>query len=157
MTTTTKRSGNKWTINELLTLQREYELLEWSVYQIAEKHQRTVMAILCRLKSEGFITSFKLARGFDVQAYKKSITTDNNSDDEDVDDDSSEYVDNQSDDDDDNDDEHDYEKEDEVDHLTDRVWSLQTSVNEISSIVKNIFGLLSNKQTALESSISNSV
>ena len=150
--TTTKRSGNKWTINELLNLQREYELLEWSVYQIAEKHQRTVMAILCRLKSEEFITSFKEARGFDVEEYKKSITSENN--DEHVEDDSSEYVDNQSDDDDD--DENDYEKEDEVDQLTDRVWSLQTSVNEISSIVKNIFGILSNKQTTLEASSTNS-
>jgi hypothetical protein len=150
-TTTTKRSGNKWTINELLNLQREYELLEWSVYQIAEKHQRTVMAILCRLKSEGFITRFREARGFDIEVYKNTISSDNKSED---DDDSSEYVDDQSDEDDD--DENDYEKEDEVDQLTDRVWSLQTSVNEISSIVKNIFGLLSNKQSTVESSTSSS-
>jgi hypothetical protein len=149
-TTTTKRSGNKWTINELLNLQREYELLEWSVYQIAEKHQRTVMAILCRLKSEGFITRFREARGFDIEVYKNTISADNKSED----DDSSEYVDDQSDEDDD--DENDYEKEDEVDQLTDRVWSLQTSVNEISSIVKNIFGLLSNKQSTVESSTSSS-
>ena len=155
MTTTTKRSGNKWTINELLNLQREYELLEWSVYQIAEKHQRTVMAILCRLKSEGFITRFREARGFDIQEYKNSISADNKSENEDDGDDSSEYVDDQSDGDDDDD--HDYEKEDEVDQLTDRVWSLQTSVNEISSIVKNIFGLLSNKQTTTESWSTNNI
>ena len=73
MSTTYKRNGNRWTINEILTLQREYELLEWSVYKIAEKHQRTVMAILCKLKAEGFIQHFKEARGFDVEEYKKSI------------------------------------------------------------------------------------
>ena len=30
-----KRAGNKWTINETLQLQREYELLEWTIQQIA--------------------------------------------------------------------------------------------------------------------------
>ena len=74
MSTTYKRNGNRWTINEILTLQREYELLEWSVYKIAEKHQRTVMAILCKLKAEGFIQHFKTARGFDIEEYKKHLT-----------------------------------------------------------------------------------
>ena len=36
--TMNKRAGNKWTINEILQLQREYELLEWTIQQIAEKH-----------------------------------------------------------------------------------------------------------------------
>jgi len=47
------RNGNRWTVNELLSLQREYELLEWTVQQIAAKHQRTERAILFRLESEG--------------------------------------------------------------------------------------------------------
>ena len=29
--TTTNRIGNKWTVNEVLSLQREYELLNWSI------------------------------------------------------------------------------------------------------------------------------
>ena len=45
----TTRHGNKWTVNELLSLQREYELLEWSVQEIAEKHKRTVEAILFKI------------------------------------------------------------------------------------------------------------
>ena len=69
-----KRSGNKWTINEVLALQREYELLEWPVYKIAKKHQRTTMSILCKLQAENFISYFKEARGFDIDAY--SNTTD---------------------------------------------------------------------------------
>jgi hypothetical protein len=166
MSTTYKRNGNRWSINEILTLQREYELLEWSVYKIAEKHQRSVMAILCKLKAECFIQHFKEARGFDVEEYKKSIDEsynfqNNNEQEEDADDDESEneccdeddeYVPQDDYEDDEEYYEDDYENED-VEQLTDRVWSIQTSVNEISSIVKNIFGLLSTKPTHIESHI----
>ena len=69
--TSDKRNGKKWTINEVLSLQREYELLEWSVSRIAEKHQRSVLAILCKLQSEGFITCFKESNGYyDVKEFK---------------------------------------------------------------------------------------
>ena len=61
-----KRRGNKWTVTELLQLQREYELLEWTVQQIAEKHQRSVDAILYRLEDEGFINSWSEARGYQM-------------------------------------------------------------------------------------------
>ena len=71
-----KRNGNRWTVNELLSLQREYELLEWNIQQIAEKHQRTERAILFRLESEGIITSWNAARGFDMESYKASIEED---------------------------------------------------------------------------------
>jgi hypothetical protein len=69
-----KRDGNKWTINEVLALQREYELLEWPVYKIAKKHQRTTISILCKLKAEKFISHFREARGFNIDVY--SNTTD---------------------------------------------------------------------------------
>ena len=55
---TNMRNGNRWTVNELLSLQREYELLEWNIQKIAIKHQRTERAILFRLESEGIITSW---------------------------------------------------------------------------------------------------
>jgi hypothetical protein len=61
---TYRRSGFKWTINELLSLEREYDLLEWTVQQMAEKHQRSVSAILYRLEDEGFINSWADARGY---------------------------------------------------------------------------------------------
>jgi hypothetical protein len=168
MSTTYKRNGNRWSINEILTLQREYELLEWSVYKIAEKHQRTVMAILCKLKAEQFISHFKEARGFDVEEYKKSFDESYNiqnneqkgNDDEDEDEDDEieccaeddEYVPQDDDEDDEEYYDDEYENED-VEQLTDRVWSIQTSVNEISSIVKNIFGLLSSKPNYIESEL----
>jgi len=61
-----KRRGNKWTVTELLQLQREYELLEWTVQEIANKHQRSVTSILYRLEDEGFINSWSEARGYQM-------------------------------------------------------------------------------------------
>jgi hypothetical protein len=58
------RSGKKWSVTETLRLQREYELLEWSIHDIATAHQRHVDAILFRLLKEGFIDSFETARGY---------------------------------------------------------------------------------------------
>ena len=124
------------------------------------------MAILCKLKAEGFIQHFKEARGFDVEEYKKSIdesynyqNSDEQEDDADddepenecCDEDDDEYVPQYNDEEEEQDEEDDYDYEDEdVEQLTDRVWSIQTSVNEISSIVKSIFGLLSSKPTSAE-------
>lgn len=47
------RHNKKWSVNELLALQREYELLDWSIDQIALKHQRTPNAIMHKLDYEG--------------------------------------------------------------------------------------------------------
>jgi hypothetical protein len=48
------RTGNKWTVNECLQLQREYELLNLSIDEIASRHKRTPYAIMYKLDSEGF-------------------------------------------------------------------------------------------------------
>ena len=45
----------KWTITEILALEREYELLELSVQEIAIKHKRTSSAIIYKLIAEGMI------------------------------------------------------------------------------------------------------
>ena len=142
MTVNNRRQGNKWTINELISLQREYELLELTVQEIAEKHQRSETAILYKLESEGLIESWNNARGF-VSSNKEQVEA------EDVEeccggDDDEEYQfveEAESDDDDISDD------ESEVEKLTERVWSLETSVGEISSMVKNIYSMLSAKQS----------
>ena len=47
------RTGFKWNVNELLSLQREFELLQWDIDTIAQKHQRTPNAIMYRLDQEG--------------------------------------------------------------------------------------------------------
>ena len=64
------RHNNKWTINELLSLQREYQLLEMSIQEIANKHGRTVEAILFKLQSEQFIDRWIDATGY--QEYSKT-------------------------------------------------------------------------------------
>jgi hypothetical protein len=48
------RAGFKWSINEILSLQREFELLGWDINQIADKHKRSPHAIIHRLDQEGF-------------------------------------------------------------------------------------------------------
>jgi hypothetical protein len=155
MTVNNRRQGNKWTINELISLQREYELLELTVKEIAEKHQRTETAILYKLESEGLIESWNSARGFVSEDYQNSVNQEDNNDkenneedqevggdDDDDDDEEYQFVEDVSDDDDISDD------ESEVEKLTERVWSLETSVSEISSMVKNIYSMLSAKQSS---------
>lgn len=51
---TSSRSGFKWSVNEVLSLQREFELLNWDIDTIANKHKRTPNAIMHKLEEEGF-------------------------------------------------------------------------------------------------------
>jgi hypothetical protein len=46
------RHNYKWTINELLSLHREYELLRLPIQLIASKHKRTTQAIIHKLIEE---------------------------------------------------------------------------------------------------------
>jgi len=129
------RRGNKWTINELLRLQREYELLELTIQEIAERHKRSVTAILCKLEAEGFIKSWDDARGFVVQDITQSNTIHDN-----IETEFSEVsVTN------------DYNETTEIDVLTDRIWTLETSVKEIGSMVKQMFdGMVNKKKNKLK-------
>jgi hypothetical protein len=54
----------RWNVNEVLRLQREYELLEMSVADIAKLHNRSINAIVCKLVSEGFVDCWENARGY---------------------------------------------------------------------------------------------
>jgi|LauGreDrversion4_1035100.scaffolds.fasta_scaffold00005_50 ribosomal protein S8 len=124
---TYKRNGNKWSVNELLQLQREYELLELSIQDIAVKHQRTVQSILYKLEAEGFIESWNEARGLNEwrseNKYDESQDEDNEDEEqltENNNDDATDAI-------------------SEIDDLTERVWSLETSVGEIRTMVKQMF------------------
>ena len=121
-----KRSGNKWTVNEVLSLQREYELLELSIQEIATRHSRSVEAILYKLEAEDLIEHWCNARGFHTDNYI-SFNQDNDDNDE-------EYEDDANDDDlsDDN-----SEDEDEIVNLTHRVNNLEDIVNEVRNMVTN--------------------
>jgi TATA-binding protein-associated factor Taf7 len=48
------RNGYKWSVNEVLSLQREFELLGMSIDLIAERHGRTANAIMYKLDQEKF-------------------------------------------------------------------------------------------------------
>ena len=148
--TTNMRYGNRWSVNEILALQREYELLEWSVQQIAEKHRRSVRAILCKLEAEGFITSWDEARGFVAEGCmteetEQSIVTESavndfestNIDSENIVQQNEELtiID-------------DFETSEDIGNLADRVWNLETSVSEISSMVKQMFDVMVSKKSS---------
>jgi hypothetical protein len=72
---TPRRNGNKWTVSELNSLQREYELLELTIQEIALKHERTAEAILYKLYGEQFIDEFHVARGYPEYAEQLQLTT----------------------------------------------------------------------------------
>jgi len=153
------RHGNRWNVNELLSLQREYELLEWSVDQIALKHKRTVNSILFKLENEGLISNWNEARGFVHSADADASATWKVSHDECSEDDEEEEMDDCNDEDyveeescsEMNDDCSDEDESSQVAKLADRVWSLESSVNDISIMVKQIFDSMISKKRPLSS------
>ena len=54
------RNGRPWTVNECLQLQREYELLELPIFEIARNHKRTAKAIMFKLDQEGLGNYYEL-------------------------------------------------------------------------------------------------
>ena len=156
------RHGKRWTINELLSLQREYELLELPVDTIALKHQRTVNSILFKLQEEGLISTWDEARGFDDVSVSPTWKTmgSMSQDEEDDDDDDDDDYDYEEDDEDfeDCEEDEDFEEDDEdceedvedntsqVSKLAERVWTLESTVSDISVMVKQIFDSVISKK-----------
>ena len=147
---TRNRIGNKWTINEVLSLQREFELLGWDIDQIAEKHGRTANAIMYKLDQEGFADYNVLYSNYhdlntnmpvnrtQKQVGLESSLSDNDDtvfDDED-DEDDVDYVDDEDYVDDGEEDEDDEDCEDYEDPLTERVAKLETALDEVKRILK---------------------
>ncbi len=50
-----RRANAKWTVNECLRLEREYDLLELSIQDIALLHERSPEAIMYKLDNEGIV------------------------------------------------------------------------------------------------------
>jgi len=57
---TCKRHRKKWSINEILSLQREHELLNLDLQTIANKHSRSINSIIHKLFAEGFTATLLL-------------------------------------------------------------------------------------------------
>ena len=131
---TYNRNGNKWSVNELLKLQREYELLELNIQDIALLHQRTVQAILYKLEAEGFIESWNEARGLNKWRKEKNYESEEDEDEDEVQplSPNNDLTSNES---------------TEIDNLTERVWSLETSVGEIRTMVKQMFDKMVENKT----------
>ena len=162
------RNGNKWTINEILSLQREYELLKWSIQQIASKHQRSINSILYKLENENFITSWNDARGFEKSYLHKlaqgsSTWRINNSINSHLNDDES--IESFDDDNDDDYEEEEEEEEEEYDEdcdnndiqlikLNERITTLESSFNDMSIMVKQIVDSLVDKKTKQKNLVS---
>ena len=134
------RNGFKWSVNEILSLQREFELLGWDVDEIASKHERTPNAIMYKLDQEGFADYNDLYSNYhNLNAPIQTENTtelyfdnDNDNDNDSVDDDSDEdYVDNGEEEDDD---------DDEIGNLSERVYGLEESISEIRDMLKQLLG-----------------
>ena len=119
------RSGFRWSVNEVLALQREFELLGWSIDQIAQKHNRTTNAIIFKLDQEGF------ADYNDLCSNLYNSESDNNSSEI-----SLEY--NY----DDNDSETDYNSENNVYKLSHRVYNLEKIILDININIKNMWSYI---------------
>jgi len=127
-----KRNGNKWTINETLSLQREFELLNLSLDEIAKKHQRTVSAIMFKLNAEGFADYNDLYDEYynmdsDI-TLKPSISECNDC--SSVDDDDEVSNDDRSDDD------NEYNT---IEEIADRIWNLETNMKDIGNMISRMF------------------
>ncbi len=93
--TDTWRNGYKWSVNECLQLEREFDLLQLSVPEIAKLHNRTVSAIIFKLQAEGLDTYNNLYiktygedyLGQEINNFICQETDDDPDDDDDQDDD----------------------------------------------------------------------
>jgi TATA-binding protein-associated factor Taf7 len=142
-----------------MSLQREYELLELPVDTIALKHQRTVNSILFKLQEEGLISTWDEARGFDDVSVSPtwktmgSMSQDEEDDDEDFEEDDEDFEEDDEDEEDDDfeeeeDDDEDCEEDNtsQVSKLAERVWTLESTVSDISVMVKQIFDSVISKK-----------
>jgi hypothetical protein len=77
------RNGNRWTINECLQLQREFELLNLPISEIACRHKRSPNAIMFKLDQEGLADFNVLYSNFhDLNDQMPTHFYTNNDDDE---------------------------------------------------------------------------
>ena len=84
------RHGFRWNINECLRLQREFELLQLDLFEIASLHGRTVNAIMWKLDAEGLASYDDLCNQY-YSNKLNNLVTDDEDDDEDVDDEEDDY------------------------------------------------------------------
>ncbi len=138
MTQLRSRFGNRWTVNECLQLQREFELLNLSIDEIAERHQRTPNAIMFKLDQEGFAEYNVLySNYYDLNSHIPTQQTNNNDDDDDEEDEEveqedQEYIPDQEEYDEEEDEDEDYEQDD--DDIKTHVMRLEKQVMALTEM-----------------------
>ena len=155
-TTDYKRFGNRWTINECLQLQREFELLNLSIDEISKRHQRTPNAIMLKLDREEFadynvLYSIYHNLNDDMEIHRKnSYDNEDEDDDEEKEENSSEYGDEDCANDEQDDDEQDDDDDgDDIDDLKHHVKRIEKQLNALTEMLlkqnnkKSIFSMLS--------------
>jgi len=148
------RHNFKWNVNELLSLQREYELLEMTIQDIAIKHERSIDAILFRLQKEGFIETWIDARGYQEYSktlpylagsldsginaydYDEDVTDDDLANDKDSDYEEENEI---------SEDDENYEDEDEYDiyNVNQRIWGLENAIKDIKGVINKLLSRIS--------------
>jgi len=121
-----KNHRKKWTTSEILKLQREYELLELTVQEIAKKHNRTIKSIIYKLENEGFIDSWNNARGFHMEEFQNMdfhSLSENSYSDDNI---SYHCIEENS-------------SNDLNDITLNRIWSLESNIKEIGNMVREIY------------------
>lgn len=105
-----KRHNNKWNSDEINNLHREYDLLEMTIDEISNAHERTIFSILHKLQKEGIIENWVSARGW-KKKYQTDFGYQSNNDDSEDDSDDEDYEEDDSEEDDSEED--DFEEDDE--------------------------------------------
>ena len=156
---THSRNNFKWGVQEILSLQREFQLLNLSIDEIAKKHKRTPRAIMLKLDKEGMANYNSLYTHYyestrlipDDGIKMEIVSQDDDSEYQEGeegggeqeeegggDDDDSEYIDEE------NENESEYygdddeECEDDEDPLTKRVAKLESDIKEILESLKDL-------------------
>lgn len=130
------RIGFRWSINEVLSLQREFELLGWSIDEIAQKHKRTPNAIMFKLDQEGFANYNVLYN--DYQDLNNKMPNDNTIELSLEHNNTSE----------DNESQLDCESENDVYNLSQRVDDIEENISEIRDMLKRIISIYAKPSTS---------
>ena len=119
------RSGFRWSVNEVLSLQREFELLGLTIDEIAQKHNRTTNAIIFKLDQEGFADYNEL--------YSNLYNSESNDNSSEI---SLEY--NY----DDNDSDTEYNSENDLYNLSHRVNNIEKNIVDLNITIKNMWSYI---------------
>lgn len=120
----TTRSGFRWSVNEVLALQREFELLGLTIDEIAQKHNRTTNAIIFKLDQEGFADYNDLCSNYNSESDDNSseISLEYNYDD--------------------NDSDTEYNSENDLYNLSHRVHNIEKNIVDLNITIKNMWSYI---------------